>query len=167
MRFTDGTGGFLSLPFAVSGERSVDFERSLFRAPFGGVWFTSGDAGARPLSLDVSISLPEVPPVEVGVLLEDGSGGLLLEDGGAIVLVEFSSIEGLLAGIDESVGVETPFFDAPIWARSRTTVVPIVQGYRVDLTLLLRREPRFAFVIETEAGSSLSAEDGRLLEVSV
>jgi len=42
-----------------------------------------------------------------------------------------------------------------------------VQGYRVDMTLLLRDEPAYAFVLETESGSSITTEDGRLLEVSV
>jgi len=156
----------VSVPFARSGERRVAFDRSLFRAPFGSAWFTSGDGGARPLSLDVSISLPELPLLSGGLLLEDGFS-LLQEDGSSILFDEFTTIEELLTLIDASTYVDTAFFDARLRARSRTAVVPVVQGYRVDLTLLLRDEPAFAFVIETEAGTSLTTEDGRLLEVSV
>ena len=166
MRFLDGTGGFVSVPFARSGARRVAFDRSLFRAPFGSSWFTSGDGAVGPLSLDVSLSLPELPPLPGDLLLEDGFR-LLQEDGSSILFDEFTTIEELLTLIDNSTYVDTAFFDAPLRARSRTSVVPVVQGYRVDVTLLLRDEPAFAFVIETEAGTSITTEDGRLLEVSV
>ena len=166
MRFLDGSGGFVEVPFARSGERVVQYDASLFRPPFGAGTFVAGDRRATRLSLDVSIELPELPPLPGDLLLEDGFA-LLQEDGSTILFDEFTTIEELLTLIDNSTYVDTAFFDAPLRARSRTSVVPVVQGYRLDVTLLLRDEPAFAFVIETESGTSITTEDGRLLEVSV
>jgi len=110
------------------------------------------------------VSLPEFPVG--GLLLEDGFS-LLLEDGSSLLYSEFGTVDEFLTLVDNSSYYETPFFSARVAARTRTTVVPVVQGYRVDMTLLLRDEPAYAFVLETESGTSITTEDGRLLEVSV
>jgi len=164
VRFTDGSGGFVEVPFARSGSRRVGFDRELFRGPFGSAWRVAGDGRARRLSLDVSVELPEFPVG--GLLLEDGFS-LLLEDGSRLLFSEFNDVDEFLSLVDASNFVETPFYSARLAARTRTAVVPTVQGFRVDMSFLLRDEPAYAYVIESEAGVSLSAEDGRLLEVSV
>jgi len=164
VRFTDGSGGWVEVPFTRSGERRVRFDRELYRGPFGSTWRVAGDGRAELLTQEVSVSLPEFPVG--GLLLEDGFS-LLLEGGSSLLYSEFTTVDEFLTLVDGSSYYETPFFSARVAARTRTTVVPVVQGYRVDMTLLLRDEPAFAFVLETESGTSITTEDGRLLEVSV
>jgi hypothetical protein len=125
----------------------------------------AGDGREELLTQEVSVSLPEFP-VGGPLLLEDGFS-LLLEDGSGLLFSEFTTVDEFLALVDNSSLYETPFFLTQIAARTRTSVVPVVQGYRVDMTLLVRGEPFFAFVLETEGGTSIITEDGRLLEVIV